>query len=277
MNGKRKYRPYKNSVAERIRRLFAQGIEIDEIAKRTGSTREYVMTVTYKLRVAAEQRAQNEAEIEAALAVMYPGDTAESKPEPEPEVTEVLKTTKSPVKRNYHENRIGRASERFGENLILLHTHLKNPDRTYSTWRYCYVSPITNGKRNKFLGTADNLTAADARRIAARYDKLIMDGKDPFPVGVRVTGWTKIKKTADPVAPVDCGPSIVVPFAAAERVEVAEAPEFVPPFLKEAPVFKNEEPKPRAKRAIKQKAAPMPEPKLTLWGSIKAKLRGWLA
>jgi len=299
MTIKRKNRPYKNSVAERIRRMFAQGIEINEIAKRTGSTREYVMTVTYKLRVAAEQKVQSEAEISEALyRTAFEKETGipalqKTIAEPEPEV--------KPVKIDYHQDRVSRTSERYTENLILAHTHFKNPARVHSVWRYEYRSPITNGKRSKFLGTLQNMTHTQARNLATRYNKIVLNGKDPFPVGVRVAGWVNARKNAVPLADATAIPTIVVPPPVAERdephVAVAEEPAFVPPFLKETPVFKNEqeylafkdgkqlikpvppeisEPvKARAKRVVKPK--PLPEPNPTVWGAIKAKLRGWLA
>jgi len=287
MTIKRKNRPYKNSVAERIRRMFAQGIEIDDIAKRTGSTREYVMTVTYKLRMAAEQKVNSEAEITEALAALWPPES-----EPQPEVTEMSKP-----KIDYHRDRVSRSSERITENLVLLHTRFKNPDSMHSTWRYEYRSPVTNNKRSKFLGTLQNMSHTHARNLATRYNKIVMNGKDPFPVGVRAVGWVNARKNAVPIdVPVADAPPIVVPLAVAERVEVAE-PVFVPSFLKDDPIFKNEqeylaskggkqlikpvppeisEPvKARVKRVVKPK--PLPEPNPTMWGRVKAKLRGWLA
>lgn len=294
MTIKRKNRPYKNSVAERIRRMFAQGIDINEIARRTGSTREYVMTVTYKLRMSA----QSEAEISDALYrtafEKEAGVVATPKPEPkpEPEVTEVDKS-----KIDYHKNRVGRSSERINENLVLLHTHFKDPARVHSTWRYEYVSPLTKGKRSRFLGMAKDMTPTQARNLTARYNKIVMNGKDPFPIGARAVGWVNAQKNAVPVGvPAADAPPIVVSLAVAERVEVAE-PVFVPSFLKDDPIFKNEqeylaskgdkqvikpvppeisEPvKARAKRVVKPK--PLPEPNPTMWGRVKAKLRGWLA
>jgi hypothetical protein len=287
MTIKRKNRPYKNSVAERIRRMFAQGIEIDDIAKRTGSTREYVMTVTYKLRVTAEQKVNSEAEITEALAALWPPES-----EPKPEVTEV-----NTLKTNYHKDRVSRTNERINENLVLLHTHFKNPARVHSTWRYEYRSPVTNGKRSRFLGTSQNMTPTQARNLVARYNKIIQNGFDPFPIGARAVGWVNARKNAVLIdAPVADAPPIVVPLAVAERVEVAE-PAFIPSFLKDDPIFKNEqeylaskgdrqvikpvppeisEPvKARVKRVVKPK--PLPKPNPTMWGRVKAKLRGWLA
>jgi hypothetical protein len=271
--------------------MFAQGIEIDDIAKRTGSTREYVMTVTYKLRMAAEQKVNSEAEITEALAALWPPES-----EPQPEVTEMSKP-----KIDYHRDRVSRSSERITENLVLLHTRFKNPDSMHSTWRYEYRSPVTNNKRSKFLGTLQNMSHTHARNLATRYNKIVMNGKDPFPVGVRAVGWVNARKNAVPIdVPVADAPPIVVPLAVAERVEVAE-PVFVPSFLKDDPIFKNEqeylaskggkqlikpvppeisEPvKARVKRVVKPKPLPkpLPEPNPTMWGRVKAKLRGWLA
>lgn len=294
MTTKRKNRPYRNSTAERIRRMFAQGIEIDEIAKRTGSTREYVMTVTYKLRMAAEQKVQNETEISDALYrtafVKETGIAAVS--EPQPEVTEVSKP-----KIDYHKDRVSRTSERITENLVLLHTRFRNPDSMHSTWRYEYRSPVTNGKRSKFLGTLQNMSHTQARNLVTRYNKIVLNGKDPFPVGVRAVGWVNAKKNAVPV--VDA-PAIVVPHPAVERDEAIEEV-FASKALEKVevadPVFRNKdeylaykgdhqlikpvpleisEPvKTRAKRVVKPK--PLPEPNPTMWGRVKAKLRGWLA
>jgi len=267
--------------------MFAQGIEIDEIAKRTGSTREYVMTVTYKLRMAAEQKVQNETEITEALAALGLPES-----QPEPEVTEVSKP-----KIDYHKDRVSRTSERFTENLILLHTRFRNPDSMHSTWRYEYRSPVTNGKRSKFLGTLQNMSHTQARNLATRYNKIVMNGKDPFPVGVRAVGWVNAKKNAVPVAD---APAIVVPHPAVERDEAIEEV-FASKALEKVevadPVFRNKdeylaykgdhqlikpvpleisEPvKARAKRVVKPK--PLPEPNPTVWGRVKAKLRGWLA
>jgi hypothetical protein len=264
--------------------MFAQGIEIDEIAKRTGSTREYVMTVTYKLRMAAEQKVNSEAEITEALAALC---LPESEPESQPEVTKVSKP-----KINYHKDRVSRTSERVTENLILLHTRFKNPDSMHSTWRYEYRSPVTNGKRSKFLGTLQNMSHTHARNLATRYNKIVLNGKDPFPVGVRAVGWVNAKKNAVPLADV---PAIVVPHPAVERDEAIE--EVLEKVEVAEPMFRNEqeyraykgdhqlikpvppeisEPvKARAKRVVKPK--PLPEPNLTVWGRVKAKLREWLA
>lgn len=287
MTTKRKNRPYRNSTAERIRRMFAQGIEIDEIAKRTGSTREYVMTVTYKLRMAAEQKVQNETEITEALAALCLPES-----ESKPEVTEVSKP-----KIDYHKDRVSRTSERITENLVLLHTRFRNPDSMHSTWRYEYFSPVTNGKRSKFLGTLQNMSHTHARNLATRYNKIVMNGKDPFPVGVRAVGWVGARKNAVPLAD---APAIVVPHPAVERDEAIEEV-FASKALEKVevaePMFRNEqeyraykgdhqlikpvpleisEPvKARAKRVVKPK--PLPEPNLTVWGRVKAKLRGWLA
>jgi hypothetical protein len=274
--------------------MFAQGIEIDEIAKRTGSTREYVMTVTYKLRMAAEQKVQNETEISDALYrtafVKETGIAAVS--EPQPEVTEVSKP-----KIDYHKDRVSRTSERITENLVLLHTRFRNPDSMHSTWRYEYRSPVTNGKRSKFLGTLQNMSHTQARNLVTRYNKIVLNGKDPFPVGVRAVGWVNAKKNAVPV--VDA-PAIVVPHPAVERDEAIEEV-FASKALEKVevadPVFRNKdeylaykgdhqlikpvpleisEPvKTRAKRVVKPK--PLPEPNPTMWGRVKAKLRGWLA
>jgi len=289
MTTKRKNRPYRNSTAERIRRMFAQGIEIDEIAKRTGSTREYVMTVTYKLRMAAEQKVNSEAEITEALAALcFP----ESESKPQPEVTEVSKP-----KIDYHKDRVSRTSERVTENLVLLHTRFRNPDSMHSTWRYEYRSPVTNGKRSKFLGTLQNMSHTHARNLATRYNKIVMNGKDPFPVGVRAVGWVGARKNAVPLADAS---AIVVSHPAVERDEAIEEV-FASKALEKVevaePMFRNEqeyraykgdhqlikpvpleisEPvKARAKRVVKPK--PLPEPNLTVWGRVKAKLRGWLA
>jgi hypothetical protein len=267
--------------------MFAQGIEIDEIAKRTGSTREYVMTVTYKLRMAAEQKVQNETEITEALAALCFPES-----EPQPEVTEMSKS-----KINYHKDRVSRTSERITENLILLHTRFKNPDSMHSTWRYEYRSPVTNGRRSKFLGTLQNMSHTHARNLATRYNKIVMNGKDPFPVGVRAVGWVNAKKNAVPLAD---APAIVVPHPAVERdeaieevfaskalekVEVAEPmfrnkDEYLAfkngkQLIKPVPLEISEPVKARAKRVVKPK--PLPEPNLTVWGRVKAKLRGWLA
>jgi hypothetical protein len=275
--------------------MFAQGIDINEIAKRTGSTREYVMTVTYKLRMAAEQKVQNETEISDALyRTAFEKETGiAAVSESEPAVAEASKP-----KIDYHKDRVSRTSERFTENLILLHTRFRNPDSMHSTWRYEYRSPVTNGKRSKFLGTLQNMSHTQARNLVTRYNKIVLNGKDPFPVGVRAVGWVNAKKNAVPVAD---APAIVVPHPAVERDEpkaaVVEEPVFIPPFLKEEPVFRNKdeylaykgdhqlikpvpleisEPvKTRAKRVVKPK--PLPEPNLTMWGRVKAKLRGWLA
>jgi hypothetical protein len=267
--------------------MFAQGIEIDEIAKRTGSTREYVMTVTYKLRMAAEQKVQNETEITEALAALGLPES-----EPEPEVTEMSKP-----KIDYHKDRVSRTSERFTENLILLHTRFRNPDSMHSTWRYEYRSPVTNGKRSKFLGTLQNMSHTQARNLVTRYNKIVLNGKDPFPVGVRAVGWVNAKKNAVPVADAS---AIVVPHPAVERDEAIEEV-FASKALEKVevadPVFRNKdeylaykgdhqlikpvppeisEPvKTRAKRVVKPK--PLPEPNPTVWGRVKAKLRGWLA
>ena len=202
---------------------------------------------------------------------------------------------------NYHQDRVSRTSERVTENLILLHTRFKNPDSMHSTWRYEYFSPVTNGKRSKFLGTLQNMTHTHARNLAYRYNKIVLNGKDPFPVGVRAVGWVNAKKNAVPLADATAIPTIVVPAPAAVRDEpkaaVVEEPVFIPPFLKEEPVFKNKqeylafkdgkqlikpvppeisEPvKERVKRVVKPK--PLPEPNPTVWGRVKAKLRGWLA
>jgi hypothetical protein len=265
--------------------MFAQGIEIDEIAKRTGSTREYVMTVTYKLRMAAEQKVDSEAEITEALAALC-------LPESEPEVTEMSKP-----KINYHKDRVSRTSERVTENLILLHTRFKNPDSMHSTWRYEYRSPVTNSRRSKFLGTLQNMSHTHARNLAARYNKIVMNGKDPFPIGVRAVGWVNARKNAVPLADV---PAIVVPHPAVERDEAIEEV-FASKALEKVevaePMFRNEqeyraykgdrqvikpvppeisEPvKARVKRVVKPK--PLPEPNPTVWGRVKAKLREWLA
>jgi hypothetical protein len=265
--------------------MFAQGIEIDEIAKRTGSTREYVMTVTYKLRMAAEQKVNSEAEITEALAALC-------LPESEPEVTEMSKS-----KINYHKDRVSRTSERITENLILLHTRFKNPDSMHSTWRYEYRSPVTNSRRSKFLGTLQNMSHTHARNLATRYNKIVMNGKDPFPIGVRAVGWVNAKKNAVPLADV---PAIVVPHPAVERDEAIEevfaskASEKVevaePMFrnkdeylaykgdrqvIKPVPPEISEPVKARVKRVVKPK--PLPEPNPTVWGRVKTKLREWLA
>jgi len=289
MTTKRKNRPYRNSTAERIRRMFAQGIEIDEIAKRTGSTREYVMTVTYKLRMAAEQKVNSEAEITEALAALcFP----ESESKPQPEVTEVSKP-----KIDYHKDRVSRTSERVTENLVLLHTRFRNPDSMHSTWRYEYRSPVTNGKRSKFLGTLQNMSHTHARNLATRYNKIVMNGKDPFPVGVRAVGWVGARKNAVPLADasaivvshpaVERDEAIEEVFAskASEKVEVAEpmfrneqeyrAYKGDHQLIKPVPLEISEPVKARAKRVVKPK--PLPEPNLTVWGRVKAKLRGWLA
>jgi hypothetical protein len=267
--------------------MFAQGIEIDEIAKRTGSTREYVMTVTYKLRMAAEQKVNSEAEITEALAALCLPES-----EPQPEVTEMSKP-----KINYHKDRVSRTSERITENLILLHTRFKNPDSMHSTWRYEYRSPVTNNRRSKFLGTLQNMSHTHARNLATRYNKIVMNGKDPFPIGVRAVGWVNARKNAVPLADV---PAIVVPHPAVERDEAIEevfaskASEKVevaePMFrneqeyraykgdhqlIKPVPLEISEPVKARAKRVVKPK--PLPEPNPTVWGRVKAKLREWLA
>ena len=307
---KRKHGSHKNSVAERIRRMFAQGVDLDEIAKRTGSRREYVMTVTHKLRLDAEEKFRKEVEGGYALVALYapapsqPSQPPALQPEPEsktePEAAEVVKP-----KINYHNNRVKRTKERITSNLVLSTTHLTNPDRAQSSWRYEYRSPITKGKRSKFLGTLENMSGTQARTLAARYNKIVANGRDPFPLNTRAVGWFRSVAKDAP---------IVVPSPVAERVEeiVADArmeaiveshavkqeePAFVPPFLKETPIYKNEqeylaakggkqvikpvppeisEPvKARVKRVVKPK--PLPEPNPTVWGRVKAKLRGWLA
>jgi hypothetical protein len=194
---------------------------------------------------------------------------------------------------NYHKDRVSRTSERVTENLVLLHTRFKNPDSMHSTWRYEYLSPVTNGKRSKFLGTLQNMTHTHARNLAYRYNKVVLNGKDPFPVGVRAVGWVNAKKNAVPLADATAIPTIVVPAPAAVRdepkAEVVEEPVFIPPFLKEevnkfkgdkqlikpVPLKISEPVKERVKRVVKPK--PLPEPNPTVWGRVKAKLRGWLA
>jgi hypothetical protein len=46
-------------------------------------------------------------------------------------------------------------------------------------------------------------------------------------------------------------------------------------LIKPVPLEISEPVKARAKRVVKPK--PLPEPNLTVWGRVKAKLRGWLA
>jgi hypothetical protein len=310
--------PYRNSTADRIRRLHAQGVSVDDIAKRTGSSNGYVLTVTRKVQTVAQKKAQDEAarkdteaEISEALyRAAFEKETGEPAPQktiaeakPVPEVSADMKHKS----RYTNVDRIKRANERISTNLVLLHTYFKNPDRVYSTYRYEYISPVQMAKRTKFLGTTQNMTLAEAWKAVTRYNKIVANGKDPFPVGVKVTGWSSGKNIRDnalpitPAAPAPAAPTIVVPLAAALRdeptVEVAEEPAFVPPFLKEEPVYRNEseflkakgnkqlikpvppeisEPvKARVKRVVKPK--PLPEPNPTVWGAIKAKLRGWLA
>ena len=313
--------PYRNSTADRIRRLHAQGVPLEEIAKRTGSSNGYVMTVTRKIQTVVEKKAQDEAarkEAEADISeALYrtafennPGEPARLKTiadaKPVPEVLAVMKH--KPRQTNL--DRVKRANERISQNLVLLHTYFKNPDRVYSTYRYEYISPLLLAKRTKFIGDAQNLSLAEAWRAVNRYNKIVANGKDPFPLGVKAVGWKSggnIRKNAAPVAPavpaapIPSAPTIVVSPAAAMRDEpegeVAQEPAFVPPFLKETPVYKNEsefkkargdrqvikpvppeisEPvKERVKRVVRPK--PLPDPAPTVWGSIKAKLRGWLA
>jgi hypothetical protein len=300
--------------------LHAQGVSLEEIAKRTGSSNGYVLTVTRKVQTVAQKKAQDEAErkeaeveiSEALYRVAFennPGEPVRIKTiaeaKPVPEVSAVMKH--KPRQTNL--DRIKRANERISDNLVLLHTYFKNPDRVYSTYRYEYISPLVLAKRTKFLGTAQNMSLADAWRAVNRYNKIVANGKDPFPVGVKATGWksgNNIRKNAAPVvAPeVAPAPTIVVPHpavcpsavcpSAVERDEAIEAvlqePAFVPPFLKEEPVKKpksdkqlikpvppeiSEPVKERVKRVVKPK--PLPEPNPTVWGAIKAKLRGWLA
>jgi len=312
--------PYRNSTADRIRRLHAQGVSLEEIAKRTGSSNGYVMTVTKKIQTVVEKKAQDEAarkEAEADISeALYrtafennPGEPARVKTiaeaKPVPEVSAVMKH--KPRQTNL--DRVKRANERISKNLVLLHTYFKNPDRVYSAYRYEYISPLLLTKRTKFIGDAQNLSLAEAWRVVNRYNKVVANGKDPFPIGVKAVGWKSggnIRKNAAPVAPAVPAPTIVVPHSAVcppaamrdePEVEVAQEPAFVPPFLKEEPIYKNEseflkakgnkqlikpvppeisEPvKARVKRVVRPK--PLPDPAPTVWGSIKAKLRGWLA
>ena len=313
---KTKRGPYRNSTADRIRRLHAQGVSIDDITKRTGTSRGYVITVTSKIQTVAQKKAQDEAErkeaeaeiSEALYRAAFEKETgipasqntiAEAKPEPE------VKRKMSNELSYKHENRVRRHNERISPNLVLLHTYFENPDRVYSTYRYEYVSPIHNGNRSKFLGTAQEMTLADAWKAVTRYNKIVANGKDPFPLGIRATGLKSAKKVAVSIAPPEVAPApliVVSPPAALRdepevKVKAVEEPVFVPPFLKETPVYKNEdeykkakgdkqlikpvppeisEPvKERVKRVVKPKPLPVPNP--TVWGRIKAKLRGWLA
>jgi hypothetical protein len=306
--------PYRNSTADRIRRLHAQGVSVDDITKRTGTSRGYVMTVTCKIQTVAQKKAQDEVErkeaeakiSEALYRAAFEKETGIpasqntiAEAEPTPEVKRKMNNDLS----YKHENRTRRHNERISPNLVLLHTYFENPDRVYSTYRYEYVSPIHNGNRSKFLGTAQEMTLAEAWKAVTRYNKIVANGKDPFPLGIRATGLKATKKVAILITPPEVAPAppIVVSAPAALRdepeVKVAEEPVFVPPFLKETPVYKNESEykkakgdkqlikpvppeisapvKERVKRVVKPKPLPVPNP--TVWGRIKAKLRGWLA
>jgi hypothetical protein len=252
--------PYRNSKAERIRKLHAQGLDMTEVARRTGTSRAYVVQVTQPIKKETPKPVE-----------VKPAEPVETKPS-----------------RSYTD-RVRRSVERFSHNLVLLHTHYKNPDRVYSTWRYQYVSPVTSEKRSRYLG-AHSMSYAEAWKETSRLNKIVAAGKDPFPVGVRATGWTSPK--SQPVRVDDVQP-IVVPRPAAVPVEPVAPVEpmvVIPSFLQLAPVNETKgdrqliKPVPpeisgpvkeRVKRVVKPK--PLPEPEPTVWGAFKAKLRGWLA
>jgi len=260
------------SKTGRIRILFNNGIPAEEIAKRTGSTVQYINAIialdVARKKPVAPVALSPDRNLEAMIAQWNTEPAAAPAPA---EPAEPVKVTKQKV---YTAYKRARSHILDSEVPNLFHQTVEFADRTEQSWVFKYTSPVTNTTRSVTIGDKRYMRHVSAQKVVESYNERLAAGIDPFPPGPMKKNRGHV--THKPLPPLNAlqGVKVIAPPPAmtapiTKDAEDARAGERAGTTISADPLAVRPEPK-------KYKPRKPAEP-VGIVAKFKAKLIGWLS